>query len=925
MRRLRGAGMLALGAGMALAFLGLAFGQQIHRDAFEATEPVWVKGPTDAKVREIAHQVSEEHAHGGQRSEFIHVEAETGSFIHYIYDIGQAPVREDLTASVWVRGNRPGVQLIARLVLPKERHPERPDEPLTVMMRGDIYQQSSRWQRLEMRRPMKLVTEQQQLLRAQLSRDIDVTDAFIDRLILNLYPGPGETQIWLDDLEVGPLAKPSPFRTTSRPLNREAVSPDRQPPRRAGMVQLKDERLVVNGKRFFIRGIRHSDTPLKTLRDAGFNTLWIDDSTPPERIEDAINQGFWIVPALPALADDTSDAAGEEVVRSVSRLAAQDAVLLWDLGGGLTLEQAPKTARLAKLVRETDRERPLAADVWDGFRPFSRSVQLLGVHRWPLMTGLEMTQYREWLNQRRLLTQSDTFLWTWVQTHLPDWYTNLVYEKSSNAGFNEPIGPQPEQIKLLAYTAIGAGCRGLGFWSDRFLADSHQGRDRLLALALLNMELQMLEPMLTYADPPTWIDTSEPQVKAAVLRVYDRGILVLPMWVGGSAQLVPGQSAKPKLSLVVPQVPESLIPYELSPGEVKELRGRQRVPGGVKITIPEFGLTSAIAFIPPSGPNSLLVHYQQMTKKTRQTAAQWAHDLAQVELTKVSQINQELVQAGHGQPDGERLLQDARARLQRCRHHWEDHNYAEAYHEADRAVRPLRILMRAEWEDACKLLDTPVASPFALSYYTLPRHWRFMDQVQSAHSGNNVLPGGDFESAPGSGPNTWQADPRSIDTAYVDLDARLVPDEPHEGKQCLMLEIKAKTNPGPDGKVPPPPGALERTYLPVNSPPVRLQPGTLVRISAWVRIPKPISASADGALIYDSAGGEPLAVRMSGEIKQWRKMSLYRRVPSTGAITVTLALTGIGKVFFDDVRIEPLEAGGAPGNGNGVQAVRFSK
>jgi hypothetical protein len=304
----------------------------------------------------------------------------------------------------------------------------------------------------------------------------------------------------------------------------------------------------------------------------------------------------------------------------------------------------------------------------------------------------------------------------------------------------------------------------------------------------------------------------------------------------------------------------------------------------------------------------------------RQTAAQWAHDLAQLELAKVTQINGELVQAGHGQPDGERLLQDTRARITRCRQLWDDHNYPEAYHEADRALRPLRILMRAEWEDACKLLDTPVASPYALSYYTLPRHWQFMDQVRTAHAGGNVAQGGDFE----SGPGTWQKDARSLDATYVDLDARIVPDDPHDGKQCMKLEIKAKTNPGPDGKVPPPPGALERTYLAVYSQPVRLQPGTLVRISTWVKIPKAISASADGALIYDSAGGEPLAVRMAGEVKQWRKVTLYRRVPSTGEINVTLALTGIGKAYFDDVRIEPLESGETPHN-SGVQAVRFTK
>src|SRR5204863_6243510 len=130
--------------------------------------------------------------------------------------------------------------------------------------------------------------------------------------------------------------------------------------------------------------------------------------------------------------------------------------------------------------------------------------------------------------------------WTWVQTHLPDWFTTLVYDRKSDAGGNpmtagdytEPIGPQPEQIRLLTYTALAAGCQGIGFWSDRFLADSHQGRDRLLSLALLNQELQLLEPLLVSAvESPTWIDTSQPEVKAAVMRT-EKGLLVMPIWLG---------------------------------------------------------------------------------------------------------------------------------------------------------------------------------------------------------------------------------------------------------------------------------------------------------------------------------------------------------------------------------------------------------
>src|SRR5262249_35817472 len=121
------------------------------------------------------------------------------------------------------------------------------------------------------------------------------------------------------------------------------------------------------------------------------------------------------------------------------------------------------------------------------------------------------------------------------------------------------------------------------------------------------------------------------------------------------------------------------------------------------------------------------------------------------------------------------------------------------------------------------------------------------------------------------------------------------------GKQCVLLEVKPKK----DQTL----AALERTFLAITSPPVQLPPGTLVQVSAWARIPEAITASPDGALFYDSAGGEPLGIRLT-EKTPWKKFTLYRRVPSTGSISVTLALTGIGAVYFDDVRIEPLSASG---------------
>jgi len=83
-----------------------------------------------------------------------------------------------------------------------------------------------------------------------------------------------------------------------------------------------------------------------------------------------------------------------------------------------------------------------------------------------------------------------------------------------------------------------------------------------------------------------------------------------------------------------------------------------------------------------------------------------------------------------------------------------------------------------------------------------------------------------------------------------------------------------------------------------------------VQITGWVRIPAPIQLSPDGALFFDSIGGEQLGVRLINQCA-WQKITLYRKVPESGKVQVTLALRGLGNVYFDDIRIEPMTMGKA--------------
>src|SRR5205085_6887982 len=154
-------------------------------------------------------------------------------------------------------------------------------------------------------------------------------------------------------------------------------------------------------------------------------------------------------------------------------------------------------------------------------------------------------------------------------------------------------------------------------------------------------ELQMLEPVLLSLNAePTWVATSDLNVKAAVLR-SERGILVLPMWLGPGAQYVPGQAAVNQLKVLVPQVPESMMAWEISPGRVRSFLP-ERIAGGSRIVLNDFDLTSAIVFTNDTRPNGLVAQWEDQARRFSQKAAYLTYQLALKQLAQVETVERQL-------------------------------------------------------------------------------------------------------------------------------------------------------------------------------------------------------------------------------------------------------------------------------------------
>ncbi len=927
-----------------------ACAQTVWQESFEAGPPSWRAAESDARYRLVQHARVQGDGHSGRGAEWLRIEAEAGSYIYIAHDVGRPRVIEELAPSLWVKADRAGPQLALRIVLPRTTDP-RSGRPLVTVLSGPSYSDAGQWQRLKLDGLPRLLQRQVHILRMELGPQVDDREAYVEAVLLNVYSGPAVTNLWIDDLEVeghastsvggasashssppgsttpsaGPLV---PVRLppvdaearTVRPLppvgngygvrgdvnsswaargndplrGPRAADARLSPPRRN--VRLVGSVLMVDGRPMFPRIIQHRGEPLAFLKQLGFNAIWLQRLPAPELLEEADRLNMWLIcpPPRPTISEEqTATVANAMPVPAMADLGPQfDCVLAWDLGGDLTEAEVEATQRWAEQVQAADRrgKRPLVCRPRTNLRAYSRPANLLLIDRRPLGTTLEMAEYANWVRKQPLLASLGTPIWTTVQTQPNEAIRQQLV--ALEPGTPPPLSVAAEQMQLLACTAVASGSRGLVFVSESPLdAPDPDTRQRAMALELLNLELELLEPWAAAGSCIATAESNLPQVTGAVLRT-DHSRLLLPLWSSPGAQFVPEQSAANSLTLVAPGVPEASSAYELTPSGVQSLR-HMRVAGGMSVTLDEFGLATEV----------LLAHDPLIISAVHHRAAQMGRRAAELQRhLAVHKFN--TVQAIAAQlatrtsvPALPKWLATARKSLQLCDSQLPAGDALSAALNAQRAMRSLRLIERAYWEGAIKGLVSPVTSPAAVSYGTLPCHWRLIDRLSNCRFSQNQLAGGDFEDIGTMMRTGWRYIFHPAPTVQASVD--LLPQAARSGRLGVRLLVTPT-----DAKNPP--AVVESPPILFTSPTVPIEAGQIVCIHGWVRVPGPITASSDGLLVVDSFSGEALADRI-GPTKEWRHFAMYRVAPQAGPMCVTFALSGIGEAWLDDVAIQVLE------------------
>jgi hypothetical protein len=912
-----------------------------YRDPCDTSKTSWDLAYDRTRVRSTRHERDGYEYHSGTAAEAVRFtarESGSGSFVRLSHRAPRSQIYDELKATLWVRSNRTGATLAVRIVLPHEQDPGT-NEPVAFDLHGEAYTDLQRWQQLTCQLRSEAIEQQLKLLRSRLTRfsdgrTLNTSQMYVSQVVLKVPAEQGTTDLLLDDLRFGPIVRSASPQAGGEIIRVEGTSGGDRP---ECPIRIETNRLLVNGRPFFPRIIPYHGEPLGSLAEAGVNVAWIEQYDDQILMNALAERGIWSMATPPRA---TGGDGG--VLQSAGLMpipATTGSVLLWSMGTRVPPQDLRQVEAWIDQLRDADRAfsspRPVLADVIGDERRFSRYVSLLGTSRHTLHTTITPLQYHGYLDHRQKLALPDRFKWTWIQTEPAD--GNVVTRSESR---DRPVLVEAEQIWLQAWTAICVGHKALGYWSATALDESSPAaQERRLALALLNAQIDLLEPWLATGKV---VDENVPvavrlkqspdlgrrgysfrgnatsrnerdallvererertqaarvsaEVKAAVIE-SSFGRLVIPVWYDHNAQFQPGQMAAQDVSVLVRGLVDARA-WQVTTTAVKPL-DMSRVAGGMQVDLPMMDQHAFVVITADSGLEDKLM--QRMREMRRRCGHLWV-ELAASKLERVRQTHAEIdATAAPKIPDAAFLLSSASSMLDQAREQLQKEQYSEAERLSRYVMQLLRQLQRTHWENAVAGLIAPTSSPHAVCFNTLPDHWRLMSGIGRSTQGveENLLRSGNFEDLNTMRVDGWEqkrtavADPqRKI--AELDEDAA-------SGRLCLRVRSSSARGAPPAQHIGP--------DVLVTSPRLPVRGGQIVFISGRVRVDQIEPGDIDGLMIYDNIKGTVGALRWQRVSAggRWEDFQIIREVLATTDVQLTIELHGEGDVRLDDLNVMAL-------------------
>ncbi len=827
--------------------------------------------PGTSGLQILHHSIDRKLYRYGTGAERVQLACPAGHSAQLAYNIPNAPVITEFRTTAWILSNRPGIQLAAKVTLPRTRNSST-GGAYELLVRSATVGQGGNWEPLTLENVPALLAQVARVARAQFGGSVDERGAFVSQIVFLVPGGPGVAELRVDRLEVFGIVSTAgnhKFPKTQISSAQQAQNdPGRSPPRH----DVSHPSVP--------RIIQWQGEPFALLAKLGFNTLGMSRLPSAQELAEAKNLGLSIVCPPPTLKQLTKTAISDELA----------IVAAWDLGSQLTATDLEHVIRWKRLVERYDPIESRTTFITPQLftREASRMAETLVLGRGMLGTDISLQEYSAWLNQRRRLARPGTEIWTSINTQASPQLLRQITALNMN-GTNHPAISY-QQLTALSSTAFSIRSQGFYFRSETSLASKDNTTQlRAKALELNNLRLRLCEPWLASGKLLTAARSSQPQLTALVLQA-ERSHLLVPIHWTSTMQTLQAAQSDASISFIVPGVAESAEAYLLTLGGAQRIRSR-RVTGGIRISLPS--LPSDGLVLLTDDPQA----FSQVSRYLRQIAPRASllrQELVAQRLRGTTRVTNTLNKPS---PQISSLLAQAQGEIQNGDQARSSKTFDQAYRHADQADRILgqceQLLLAQSTSQEGKPLYSSLPN---LGVASLPAQLQLQKTLTRSPLGKNLLPMGGFESLQSLLQHGWRH--QQLPLKGIATAVRLSPEAVHSGSYCLELEASST-----DPAIPAP--VIPASPVWITSPPLRIQAGKIVEITGVVRVPEPLIGSVDGLQIVDSLGGTDLSLRIP-LAPSWQAFRILRVAPTDTDVTVSIALTGLGKAQIDDLAIRTI-------------------
>jgi hypothetical protein len=871
---------------------------QFH-EKFESPIPSWDRRETDCIIPD-AHwsQRRSNELESKNRCEKIAFQSGGGSKILVSHDITPSYIIPELIPAVRIKASRPGIQLMVRVVLPHTPSPTGAGT-FTTLIPGPMYRAAGKWESLSFKTEAQdlqaKLQEEIWLLRREYGTEVSARDAYIDKVVLNVYCGAGETIVQIDDLELNGIVDAS--RTASRiasasevhfdgavqavghaqPLAAAATDSDASE-KRPSLIERDGTVLLVDKKPFLPRIIQHRGESFEFLQSLGFNVIELRETATHDQLQAARQLDLWIVCPPPTSVGLT--AIGFQY----------DRVLAWSVGEELTGRNLKAVQQRVREIRESDlREgRPMVGHAISHWTKFAQSLDVLSVGLEPVGTSFLASQYSDWIAQRSNMISRSKPVWADIQTDFPKQLSDQI---SSIARSIPPTPMESQQMRFLVYEAITGGSRGLRFKS-RSRLDGADPTNRLRATTIewLNTEITRLEPWIVAGALMGQVTTDDPELDVTAINT-NRSRLLLIQRPTHHEQYLAGDTPLRTISFRDSDstfTQRAMLISETGTEPVPNLRSLH----GNEIRIENCPAMAAVVLTEdPLIFNKLNQSYQRIGQLS---TFQLHTELTRQWLAIMQLIDNQLSRMGHSTAASSGALNEAVNSFRTASSLIESNSESTALPYLNRCDERLAFTRREMITEPLGMFQSKTSSPLLAHASLIPLHWELASRLAASQWNPNGLAGGDFETLDQLMRSGWEN--RRLDDEWVATKVELSEEATVDGKFGLRMEVSTRS----------PVPVIDATPLWISSPRVPVKAGQLVRIHGWVNLPTVITGNMDGLMIIDSLGGEAMAERIP-ITAGWQEFTMYRGVTDDQEVQVTFALTGIGVALLDEVTIRTVD------------------